>query len=622
MKEKEKKLLRVNLDRWTCDQRCEDCYRFFECPYPRRPERYQKRMAAIAENLKNVKYIIPVLSGKGGVGKSIISANLATGLAKRGYSVAIMDSDLHGPSIPSILGIHDGRLLSGPDGMVPPQAELGVKVVSMDFLGDENQARTWLSDIKRTAQEQFLANTEYGHLDYLIIDMPPGTGSETVNLLKYLPQMSGVIIVTLSADIAEQVVQRCITLCQTAKVPIVGVIENMSSIVCPHCGMTYINNQNSSEDLAREAGVPFLGQIARDPLIVESADKGRSFLLEHPDSEASKGFFKIVGNVERAISSKIQKSPSVSNPQTQTEPLSKILEINYDPSCQGRSCLKCTDFFLCERPRKQDIYEYEMLKNIKKAVSGVQHMIAVMSCKGGVGKSTLSVNLAAAMAKKGKSAVILDCDFHGPCIPKMLGVASQGMKMDKNGIIPVPGTSDVGVVSMDFLLRPDEALTWFDPLKKMTVAQFLYSVDYGNPDYLIVDLPPGTGAESYAILQFLPDLDGTLVITQPSESPQEVASRSIHLCRQAKVPVLGIIENMSYFVCSHCGNTSKLYGRREAADLARRMDVPFLGKIPMDGDIFLDNNDGVPFVIRFPESIAAKSVLSIADQVMASVEVD
>src|SRR4030042_977273 len=131
------------------------------------------------------------MSGKGGVGKSIISANLAIALAKKGYSVAIVDSNLHGPSIPSILGIEKERLMYGPKGMVPPKASLGVKVVSMDFLLEHNDPVTWLSDLKRSAQELFLANCDYGYLDYLIIDMPPGTGSETVNLLKYLPQISG-----------------------------------------------------------------------------------------------------------------------------------------------------------------------------------------------------------------------------------------------------------------------------------------------------------------------------------------------------------------------------------------------------------------------------------------------
>ncbi len=260
-----------------------------------------------------------------------------------------------------------------------------------------------------------------------------------------------------------------------------------------------------------------------------------------------------------------------------------------------------------------------MLKKIHKAMSGIKHKIAVMSCKGGVGKSTLSVNLAVSLAQKGTSAVILDCDFHGPCVPKMMGVKSEGMVMDKDGVVPVPGAQNVGVVSMDFLVSSNEAVTWFDPLKKMTVAQFLYSVNYGRKDYLIIDLPPGTGAESYALLQYLPDLDGAVIVTQPSESPQAVASRSIDLCQQAKVPVLGIIENMSYFVCSRCQKTSKLCGSTEAEGLATRMGVPFLGNIPLDSNIFVNCDDGIPFVIRSPESIAAQSVFSVAKKIIEAV---
>jgi len=621
-KEKKTKLLRVNVDKWSCDMCCEDCYRFFECPLPRKPERYQKRMEAIADNLANVKHIIPVLSGKGGVGKSIVSANLATGLAARGYSVSIVDSDLHGPSIPSILGIEKGYLLSGPNGMVPPQTSLGVKVVSTDFLFDDSRPVTWLSNLKRSAQEQFLANTDYGPLDYLIIDMPPGTGSETVNLLKYLPQMSGVIIVTMSSDIVEQVVHRCIALCKKANVPIIGMIENMNSIVCPHCNESYMtrNAATSSDLLADETGVPLLGKIARDPLIVEAADNGQSFLLAYPESEVTENFYTIISKVEEALSSHRPGSAVASKDEPEKEKLSRILEINYDPSCQGKGCLRCTDYFQCTLPKKENIHETAMLKKIQNAMSGIRHKVAVMSCKGGVGKSTLSVNLAVALAQKGKSAVILDCDFHGPCVPKMLGVKSEGMIMDKDGVVPVPGAANVSVVSMDFLIQPHEALTWFDPLKKMTVAQFLYSVDYGEKDFLIIDLPPGTGAESYALLQYVPDLDGTVIVTLPSESPQSVASKSIDLCRQAKVPVLGIIENMSYFVCSNCQQTSKLCGTKEAEHLADRMEVPFLGNIPLDSNIFMNCDDGVPFVVKSPQSIAARSVLSVANKIIESVE--
>jgi len=170
-------------------------------------------------------------------------------------------------------------------------------------------------------------------------------------------------------------------------------------------------------------------------------------------------------------------------------------------------------------------------------------------------------------------------------------------------------------VSMDFLLKPDETVTWFDPLKKMTVAQFLYGVNYGNPDYLIIDLPPGTGAESYALLQCIPDLDGALIITLPSESPQAVTRRSIGLCRQAKIPIIGIVENMSRFVCAGCRNVSNLFGTKETANLASETGVPLLGDIPLDSNVFEHCDAGIPFVVGFPESIATASLLVIAEKI-------
>jgi len=618
-KEKDKPvdLLGINVDvGWVCDFRCEDCHRFFDCPSPRRQAFYSaRRTEAIAENLKNVKHIIAVMSGKGGVGKSIISANLAIALAGKGYSAAIVDSDLHGPSIPSILGIDSEKLLSGPRGMVPPKASLGVKVVSMDFLSGDDDPVTWLSDLKRNAQELFLANTDYGHLDYLIIDMPPGTGSETVNMLKYLPQIRGVIIVTMSSDVSEQVAQRCIALCRKAGAPIIGLVENMSHLVCPHCGKIYQIEHGSSHLLAQETDVSLLGTIARDPQIVEAADKGVPFLLEHPNSAASKNFHSIVDKIEKFTGSKGQIRTNESHQDIEENRLLKILEINYGEACRERSCYRCTDYFQCTLPKKADIHDLGFIKKIKDAMSGVKYKIAVMSCKGGVGKSTLAANLAVALAKKEKSVVILDCDFHGPCIPKMLGVKTKGMKIGKKGIAPVSAAQNVKIVSMDFLLKPDETVTWFDPLKKMTVAQFLYGVNYGNPDYLIIDLPPGTGAESYALLQCIPDLDGALIITLPSESPQAVTRRSIGLCRQAKIPIIGIVENMSRFVCAGCRNVSNLFGTKETANLASETGVPLFGDIPLDSNVFEHCDAGIPFVVGFPESIATASLLVIAEKI-------
>ncbi|MFC1902633.1 P-loop NTPase [Chloroflexota bacterium] len=589
-------LLRINAEvGWNCDFRCEDCYRFFECPSPRKQEFSRSiRMEAISRNLSNIEHIIVVMSGKGGVGKSIVSANLAVALAKKDYAVAVLDSDLCGPSIPSILGIH-GRLRTGSRGMIPPQGPLGIKIVSTAFLLGDDNAVTWLSDLKRSAQEQFLANTDYGSLDFLIIDMPPGTGSETVNLLKYLPQISGALIVTTPSDVAEQVIHKCVSLCRRSGMPIIGLIENMSGFTCLECGEVYMLEQGSGEMLAQQAGAPLLGRIARDPLIVYAADKGNSFLLEYPDSEASKAFSNIVDKVEEKVGGGRQIGLVETHKDTEESQLLEILEINVDHSCYGRSCYSCSKYFQCNYPRKHDLQNDFSFRKIREAMSGIKHKIAVMSCKGGVGKSTFAANLAAGLAQRGKKTTILDCDFHGPCIPKILGVEGKGLKYGENGIVPVLGPSGVGVISMAFLLQMDEALTWFDSLKKVTVEQFLYNVDYGNLDYLIVDLPPGTGAESYGLLQYTPELDGVIIITVPSESPQEVARRSVGLCQQAKVLVIGVVENMSQFVCPNCNTISKMCGVKNARDFAHKIGAPYLGDIPFDDNIFKSCDGGGGF---------------------------
>jgi ATP-binding protein involved in chromosome partitioning len=555
------------------------------------------------------------------VGKSIISANLAVALAREGHRVAVLDSDLYGPSIPSILGIEGGRLHDGPKGIIPPEGPLGIKVVSMAFLLGTDEAVSWLNDLKRGAQELFLANVDYGCLDYLIIDMPPGTGSETVNLFKYLRKITGTIMVTIPSDMAEGVVRRGIVLCQKAEAPIIGIIENMSGLTCPSCGKITMRGYHSGETLAREMEVPLLGKIPRDPIIVNTADKGHSFLLDNPGSDASLNFLNIVSELEAKIGSKGPACLPAANQEQNEGPVMEILEINLGRTCYGESCLRCDKYFECSLPQKNDeFYRERRLRPIKEAMGGIKHKIAVMSCKGGVGKSTISANLAVALARSGKSTAILDCDFHGPCIPKIMGVEGEGLKIGEKGIVPVRGASNVGVISVSFLLQRGEAVTWFDDLKKSTVEQLLNGVDYGNLDYLIIDLPPGTGAESYGLLQYTPDLDGVVIITLPSENPQAVSKRSIALCRQADVPILGVVENMSHFICSQCNHIWRICGNKKPGGVAKETGVPFLGEIPLDEKVFENCDDEGPFVMKYPDSVATQRLLQISRKLREAVE--
>jgi Mrp family chromosome partitioning ATPase len=321
--------------------------------------------------------------------------------------------------------------------------------------------------------------------------MPPGTGSETVNLFKYLRKITGAIIVTIPSDMAEGVVRRGIVLCRKAEAPIIGIIENMSGLTCSSCGKPTMQHYNSGEMLSREMEVPLLGKIPRDPLIVNSADKGRSFLLDNPGSDASLNFLDIVAELKAKIGCKGPASLPTIDQKPNEGPVMEVLEINLGRSCYGESCLRCGNYFECTLPQKNDeFYQVRRMKPIKEAMSGIKHKVAVMSCKGGVGKSTIAANLAVALARSGKSTLILDCDFHGPCIPKIMGVEGEGLKIGEKGIVPVRGASNVGIISVSFLMQRGEAVTWFDDLKKSTVEQLLNGVDYGNLDYLIIDLPP------------------------------------------------------------------------------------------------------------------------------------
>jgi ATP-binding protein involved in chromosome partitioning len=606
-------LLRINGE-FGCRSsfRCSDCHRFFNCDVPHKKDFWENtRFKQAAENLKGVKRFIAVMSGKGGVGKSIISANLAVALASKGYAVAILDSDIYGPSIPNILGVEGEDLKWGPKGIVPWQGRLGIKIVSMGFLLGEDSVVTWLNEDKRKAQELFLANTDYGNLDYLIIDMPPGTGSETVNLLKYLPQLSGALIVTVPTDVAERVVHRCISLCQRAKVRILGIIENMSSVKCPECGETYALQHSPGDALAAEAGVPLLGKISRDPDIVNAADAGVSFLLQYPNSPAAKNFLSIIDKLEAAMGSQPDpKAPA--QPDDGRSELPGLVDINANSNICNFRCWACQRYFVCTYPQKEDLSHRQVYDHAGESLAQVKHVIAVMSCKGGVGKSTFTANLAAALALKGKKVTILDLDFHGPCIPKMLGMDARVLKVSRKGIKPATGLLGIGVVSVDYVVDRDEPVTWFDDLKKMTVEQLINWVDYGNLDYLIVDLPPGTGSESCGLLQLLPNLDGTIIMTLPSVNPQNVARRSINLCRQAGIKVAGIVENMSSFVCPHCQGVYKMSGNNSATKLASQFGVPYLGEVPLDINIAASCDEGIPFLVRHPDSMAAKCFNDIA----------
>jgi ATP-binding protein involved in chromosome partitioning len=263
----------------------------------------------------------------------------------------------------------------------------------------------------------------------------------------------------------------------------------------------------------------------------------------------------------------------------------------------------------------------ETLKQLRERMERVVHKVAVMSGKGGVGKSLVTVNLAAALAAKGKRVGVLDADLHGPTVPRMLGLKGVHLEAGENGIIAPKSRSGIKVASMDFLLpSQDSPVIWRGPLKMAAIRQLLTDVDWGDLDYLLIDLPPGTGDESLTVLQLLPGIDGVVIVTMPNEVSGQVVEKSINFVRQLKAPVVGVIENMSYLICPHCGDRIALFGDGVAERVASDMGVPFLGSIPLEPKIAQNSDSGTPFVSENPDSPAAKAFIGIVTKIEKFVE--
>ena len=255
--------------------------------------------------MKKIKHKIAVISGKGGVGKTVTAVNLAIAFALQGHEnrVGILDADLHGPCVPKMLGMEDKKLRVGPIGAFPAVGPLGLKVISMAFVLEGKEVPVvWRGPLKMRAIQQFLSEVAWGELDFLLIDLPPGTGDEPLSVMKLLPEMDGVVIVTIPSEVSQTVVGKSITFSRQLNVPVIGIIENMSGFVCPDCGkVTYIFKTGGGKKVAQEFSVPFLGSIPLDPRVCEASDLGRPFIMEYPDSPATKAFMDIVEKIKTYI---------------------------------------------------------------------------------------------------------------------------------------------------------------------------------------------------------------------------------------------------------------------------------------------------------------------------------
>ena len=256
---------------------------------------------AVNETLSKIKHKVLVFSGKGGVGKSTVSANLALSLARNGAKVGLLDIDFHGPTIPVLFGLQGYKSIQGRDGMLPYENG-NLKVMSIPFLvGEDNSAMIWRGPMKMNIIKQLLGYVQWGELDYMIIDSPPGTGDEPLSVCQTIKDANGAILVTTPQEVAVSDVRRSISFCEKLEMPVLGVIENMSGFVCPKCGeVVDIFKSGGGRDMCQQMEVKFLGSIPLDPAIVDMADAGKLFVDAAKDSVAEKAFADILSKIEFA----------------------------------------------------------------------------------------------------------------------------------------------------------------------------------------------------------------------------------------------------------------------------------------------------------------------------------
>lgn len=291
-----------------------------------------------------------------------------------------------------------------------------------------------------------------------------------------------------------------------------------------------------------------------------------------------------------------------------------IVALNVDLSCDLR-CESCERFFKCKNPEKLKIFDRRRMSRARETMAGIKHKIAVCAGKGGVGKSTLTVNLTTALAMRGRKVAILDQDLDGPCVPRMLDVLDKRLTMGRKGIIPVEGLLGINVVSMSLIRDEEDTTTWFHELRRNATEEFIAHVEYGNLDYLLIDLPPGTSSDAVNIMEYIPDLDGMVIVTNPTAVSQIVARRATLMAIEGGVNVLGVIENMSGFVCPGCGEVEYVMMKGGGEALAEELEVPFLGRIPLDPAISKNSDTGKPYVHAFPDSVPAKVTSAMVDEI-------
>jgi Mrp family chromosome partitioning ATPase len=299
-------------------------------------------------------------------------------------------------------------------------------------------------------------------------------------------------------------------------------------------------------------------------------------------------------------------------------------ELQKAPRDPQATCDTCgeKDCSAAERKKDESDEEFKDRRQLQSRLCRIRHKVVVLSGKGGVGKSTVAVNLAVALMMAGKRVGLLDVDIHGPSIPTMLGLEHEHVQGSADGLIPVD-VDGLKVMSIGFFLNDqDDAVIWRGPLKMGVIKQFLKDVDWGDLDYLIIDSPPGTGDEPLSVCQLIGKLDGAIVVTTPQKVAAVDVRKSVNFCRQLKVPVLGVVENMSGFACPKCGEVTQVFRSGAGQEIARDMLVPFLGAIPLDPQVAEACDTGRAFVHHYVSTPTTKAMLAIVRPVLALEEND
>ncbi|MCA9483778.1 MAG: Mrp/NBP35 family ATP-binding protein [Nitrospina sp.] len=251
---------------------------------------------------------------------------------------------------------------------------------------------------------------------------------------------------------------------------------------------------------------------------------------------------------------------------------------------------------------------------VNHRMNDVKFKLIVGSNKGGVGKSTVTTNLAVALAEKGFKVGLADADLHGPNVPKLLNAESVRLKAEEDGIIPFETRNGVRVASLGFLIEdPNMHIAWRDAVKYDFIIELLGNINWGKLDYLLIDLPPGTGNEQITIIDFIGEVDGCIVVTTPQDLALLDARKMISFSRDSNVPIVGIIENMGTMVCPHCSELVDVFKKGGGEKLAQELVLPYLGSIPLDPEVATRSDAGEPVVLSRPDSPAAKAFLELAE---------